>query len=80
MLVVRQSVSPSSTGLRARAAGRPVHSSSTVNGPEILINATDLSTGGRFAFNRFFFDPICSDLSRYRVALAVTASSAVPVC
>ena len=26
-----------------------------------------------------FFDPICSDLSRYRVALAVTASSAVPV-
>lgn len=49
------------------------------DGPEILINATDLSTGGRFAFNRFFFDPICSDLSRYRVALAVTASSAVPV-
>ena len=33
------------------------------NGPEILINATDLSTGGRFAFNRFYFDPICSDLS-----------------
>jgi NTE family protein len=49
------------------------------DGPEILINATDLSTGGRFAFSRFFFDPICSDLSRYRVALAVTASSAVPV-
>jgi NTE family protein len=49
------------------------------DGPEVLINATDLSTGGRFAFNRFFFDPICSDLSRYRVALAVTASSAVPV-
>ena len=49
------------------------------DGPEILINATDLSTGGRFAFNRFFFDPICSDFSRYRVALAVTASSAVPV-
>jgi NTE family protein len=49
------------------------------DGPEILINATDLSRGGRFAFNRFFFDPICSDLARYRVALAVTASSAVPV-
>jgi NTE family protein len=49
------------------------------SGPEILINATDLSTGGRFAFTRFFFDPICSDLSSYRVALAVTASSAVPV-
>ena len=43
------------------------------------MNATDLSTGGRFGFNRLFFDPICSDLSRYRVALAVTASSAVPV-
>jgi NTE family protein len=49
------------------------------HGPEILINATDLSTGSRFAFNRFFFDPICSDLSRYHVAQAVTASSAVPV-
>jgi len=48
-------------------------------GPEILINATDLSTGGRFTFTRGFFDPICSDLSRYRVAQAVTASSAVPV-
>ena len=48
-------------------------------GPGILINATDLSTGSRFAFNRFFFDPICSDLSRYHVAQAVTASSAVPV-
>jgi NTE family protein len=45
------------------------------SGPEILINATDLSTGSRFAFTRFFFDPICSDLSSYRVALAVTASS-----
>jgi NTE family protein len=48
-------------------------------GPELLINATDLSTGSRFAFTRQFFDPICSDLSSYRVALAVTASSAVPV-
>jgi NTE family protein len=49
------------------------------SGPEILINATDLSTGSRFGFTRFYFDPICSDLSSYRVALAVTASSAVPV-
>jgi NTE family protein len=48
-------------------------------GPEIWINATDLSTGSRFPFTRFLFDPICSDLSSYRVALAVTASSAVPV-
>jgi NTE family protein len=49
------------------------------DGPEVLINATDLSTGSRFAFTQPFFDPICSDLASYRVALGVTASSAVPV-
>jgi NTE family protein len=48
-------------------------------GPEILINATDLSTGSRFGFTQSFFDAICSDLSSYRVSLGVTASSAVPV-
>ncbi len=36
-------------------------------------------TGIRIAFNQDAFDVICSDLSSYSVARAVTASSAVPV-
>jgi len=48
-------------------------------GPEIQINATDLSVGQRFAFNPTRFKLLCSDLSDFRVARAVAASSAVPV-
>ena len=51
----------------------------TEDGPFIEINATDLTTGIRFTFNQERFDLICSDLSTYSVARAVTASSAVPV-
>ena len=49
------------------------------NAPYIGINATDLSSGSRFTFNQDFFDLICSDLSKFPVSVAVTASSAVPV-
>ncbi|MCB1616095.1 MAG: patatin-like phospholipase family protein, partial [Pseudomonadales bacterium] len=45
----------------------------------IEINATELSHGGRFSYTQEFFDLICSDVSAYSVAKAVTASSAVPV-
>ena len=48
-------------------------------GPEIVINATDLSSGGRFPFSPQVFAFICSDLDSYPVADAVTASSAVPI-
>ncbi len=48
-------------------------------GPLIQINATDLSTGSQFTFVQPQFDLLCSDLSSLKVALAVTASSAVPV-
>lgn len=48
-------------------------------GPFVLINATDLSTGTRFAFTQSYFDMICSDLKQFRLAVAVTASSAVPL-
>lgn len=48
-------------------------------GPFVLINATDLSTGNRFAFSQGYFDLICSDLSKFPLSVAVTASSAVPV-
>ena len=48
-------------------------------GPMILINATDMITGIRIAFNQDLFDVICSDVSSFPVARAVAASSAVPV-
>lgn len=47
--------------------------------PWLLINATDLSIGDRFGFTQEQFDLICSDLSRFKIARAVTASSAVPL-
>jgi len=47
-------------------------------GPEILINATDLVRGNRFAFTQRQFDYLCSDLSQFHLARAVAASSAVP--
>ncbi|OUS01130.1 hypothetical protein A9Q81_10055 [Gammaproteobacteria bacterium 42_54_T18] len=47
--------------------------------PFILINASDLSGGARFGFTQDNFDLICSDLTTFSLARAVTASSAVPV-
>jgi NTE family protein len=47
-------------------------------GPMVLINATDMSKGTRLTFQQHFFDAICSDLSKFPVARACTASSAVP--
>ncbi|WP_455235414.1 patatin-like phospholipase family protein [Thiogranum longum] len=48
-------------------------------GPEIQINATDLSIGQRFTFNQVRFNLLCSNLAEFKVARAVAASSAVPV-
>jgi NTE family protein len=47
--------------------------------PFIEINATDLAAGLRFSFTQERFDLLCSDLSKFSIARAVTASSAVPV-
>jgi NTE family protein len=47
-------------------------------GPMLNINATDIGEGNVFTFMQPVFDMICSDLSKMRVAQAVTASSAVP--
>ena len=48
-------------------------------GPLVLINASDLGYGVRFSFIQEYFNLLCSDLSSFPVARAVTASSAVPV-
>jgi NTE family protein len=48
-------------------------------GPMIMMNATDMTHGVRIGFNQDAFDVICSDLSRYPVARAAAASSAVPM-
>jgi len=48
-------------------------------GPIISLHATDIGTGERFSFLPDYFRLICSDWSKFSVARAVTASSAVPV-
>ncbi|MGO9612804.1 MAG: hypothetical protein ACLPX5_07205 [Dissulfurispiraceae bacterium] len=45
----------------------------------IHINATDMVNGIRISFTQDTFDMICSDISRFPVARAAAASSAVPV-
>jgi len=47
--------------------------------PNIILNATDLTTAARFPFVDAVFGMICSDLDSYPIAHAVTASSAVPI-
>ena len=47
--------------------------------PLILINTSDLSSGARFSFVQEYFNLLCSDLTTFPLARAVTASSAVPV-
>jgi NTE family protein len=47
--------------------------------PLILINSSDLASGARFSFVQEYFNLLCSDLTSFPLARAVTASSAVPV-
>jgi len=47
--------------------------------PRLLINSTDVASARRFVFCNETFDELNSDLSRYPLSYAVTASSAVPV-
>jgi NTE family protein len=49
------------------------------DGPLIVINASDLAYGVRFSFVQEYFNLLCSDISTFPVARAVTASSAVPI-
>ncbi|MEA3406363.1 MAG: patatin-like phospholipase family protein [Pseudomonadota bacterium] len=50
-----------------------------IHGPLIVINTTDLGHGSRFSFTQEYFDLLCSDLTHFPIARAVTASSSVPV-
>ncbi len=49
------------------------------NSPLVIINATDLRQGVRFSFTQEYFSLLCSNISSYPVANAVTASAAVPI-
>jgi len=48
-------------------------------GPMIMMNASEMTHGLRVGFSQDAFDVICSDLSRFPVARAAAASSAVPM-
>ena len=49
------------------------------DGPMVVVSATDFTSGSRITFTQGTFDFICADLSRMRLSVAATASSAVPV-
>lgn len=49
------------------------------HGPELLVTATDLTTGAPFEFTPAQFGLICSDLDSVPLAYAVAASSSVPL-
>ncbi|ASK28159.1 patatin [Neisseria chenwenguii] len=48
-------------------------------GPFAIISATDMGLGERINFTQEYFDPMCINLGRLRIARAVAASSAVPL-
>jgi NTE family protein len=48
------------------------------NGPFVIINATDVTTGARFSYTQTYFDAICGDLSRVTLGRAVATSTALP--
>ena len=47
--------------------------------PYVVLNASDMATGSVFSFNQDQFDLICGDLSKLKLADAVSASAAFPV-
>jgi len=48
------------------------------NGPFVIINATDVTTGARFSYTQTYFDAICGDLSQVSLGRAVATSTALP--
>lgn len=52
---------------------------SSTQRPIIFIHSSDMATVSRFEFNQRQFDLICSDLSKFPLAVATAASSALPL-
>jgi len=48
------------------------------NGPFVIINGTDVTTGARFNYTQDQFDAICADLSQVTLGRAVATSTALP--
>jgi NTE family protein len=48
------------------------------NGPFVIINGTDVTTGARFSYTQDYFDVICGDLSKVTLGRAVATSTALP--
>src|SRR5882672_2563400 len=48
------------------------------NGPFVIINGTDVSSGARFSFTQDQFDAICADLMQVPLGRAVATSTALP--
>ncbi len=48
------------------------------NGPFVIINGTDVTTGARFSFTQEYFDAICADLLQVTLGRAIATSTALP--
>ena len=48
------------------------------NGPFVIINGTDVTTGARFSYTQDQLDAVCGDLSQVALARAVATSTALP--
>src|SRR4029078_466638 len=47
------------------------------NGPFVVVNGTDITTGARFSFTQDQFDAICADLAQVPLGRAVATSTAL---
>src|SRR6185436_7511673 len=48
------------------------------NGPFVIINGTDVTSGARFSYPQDYFDAICGDLSKVTLGRAIATSTALP--
>jgi NTE family protein len=48
------------------------------NGPFVIINGTDVTTGTRFSFTQDYFDAICGDLAKVTLGRAIATSTSLP--
>ena len=48
------------------------------DGPFVIINGTDVTSGARFSFTQDQFDAICGDLSKVTLGRAIATSTALP--